>query len=106
MDKIIDAIASEPGITIGTILGSLGIIGATVIVTVACWTDAWRKVRETEELGALKRDMLQSGMSADEIATVVAASPKSSFAKSLWQHRNGFGHGCAGSVSEEQQAAV
>ena len=106
MEKIIDSIASDPGITIGTILGTLGILAGVAITTVACWTDAWRKVRQTEELVALKRDMLESGMSAEEIATVVAASPKSRFAKSLWQHRDSFRRGCAGNRSEHEQAAV
>ena len=58
-------------VVVGTIVG--GIIAVTGIVTGHC-----RKARRAELEAALKQEMLQRGMSADEIVRVVTASRGSS----------------------------
>lgn len=101
MERFIESLASDPGIAIGTVLGSLGIIGVTVI----CVSAQWRKVRQAEELNSLKREMLQAGMSADEIAHVVSASPKSKFHGLISEHARQW-HGHVGDVAAEEHATT
>ena len=43
---------------------------------VKCFANQWRKVREAEMEAALKQDMLNRGMSAQEIQMVLSASGK------------------------------
>ena len=54
------------------------IFGGWVIVgVVRAFTDNWRKVREAEQVAALKQSMIEKGMSVDEIERVVkAGGPK------------------------------
>ena len=53
-------------IVVGTLLFALALV-ATV---------HWRKVRESDNATKLKQDMLDRGMSAEEIKTVLEAGPK------------------------------
>jgi hypothetical protein len=73
MSPIINSLASDPGVTIGVILGSLGIVGITVMRV----AKEWRKVRQAEEVTALKTALVERGMSAEEIIKVVEAKPQS-----------------------------
>jgi len=77
MDSIIESLSSDPGVTLGVILGALGILGLT-IMNVA---KEWRKVRQAEEMAALKATLVERGMSADEIATVVEAGSEMEVSK-------------------------
>jgi hypothetical protein len=76
MAQIIETLARDEGILLGAILGTLGILGGTGIAVTAIITDTWRRVRQTEDNNALKQSMLDRGMSADEIATVMKAAPE------------------------------
>ncbi len=101
MNRIVEALASDPGIAIGAVLGSLGIIAVTVMSVSA----QWRRIRQAEELNALKREMLQAGMSADEIAHVVSASPKSKFRGLISEHARQW-HGCVGDAASEEHVTT
>jgi hypothetical protein len=54
-------------VVVGTVVG--GIIAVTAIVTAH-----WRKTRQTEQEAALKQEMLQRGLSAEEIVQVIRAT--------------------------------
>lgn len=57
------------------VLGILGGCAAVVIIVVSQGiTKAWRGVRTLEAEAALKQEMLDRGMSADEIVRVIAAT--------------------------------
>jgi hypothetical protein len=75
MDKFVDSLASDPGIAIGTLAIIVGCLTGIIISTTAFVCDAWRRVRETEDTNSLKQHLLESGLTADEIATVVTAKP-------------------------------
>lgn len=68
-----DAIHSDPVPVVGILCGTLGV--AAIVVT-AMITRAWRTVRVHEAEAALKQEMLDRGMSAEEIERVVKASGK------------------------------
>jgi hypothetical protein len=72
MSQIIETLSRDSG----TLLGALGILGGTGIAVTAIVSKTWRKVRQTEDNNALKQSMLDRGMSADEIATVMKAAPE------------------------------
>ena len=72
-DQIISTLSRDPGILLGAILGTLGIVAGCSVGATAIITEAWRKVRQSEDQNALKQSMLDRGMSADEIATVINA---------------------------------
>ena len=74
--QVIETLSSDPGIMLGALLGSLGILAGTAISITAIATEQWRKVRQTEDNNGLKQSMLDRGMSADEISTVMRASPE------------------------------
>jgi hypothetical protein len=74
--QIVETLSRDPGILLGAILGTLGILAATAISITAITTEAWRKIRQTEDNNALKQSMLDRGMTSDEIATVMKASPQ------------------------------
>ena len=65
--EFIGLVAVGGGLLCGILCGITGILAG-----------AWEKVRRTEIQAALKQDMLNRGMSADEIRTVVEAGSKSS----------------------------
>jgi hypothetical protein len=72
--EIIGLVAVAGGLLCGIICGTTAIIAG-----------CWEKVRRVEMTAALKQDMLNRGMSADEIRTVVEAGSKSS-RKALRNH--------------------
>lgn len=74
--QIVEALSKDPGILLGAILGTLAIVAVTAVCIAAIISEAWRKVRQTEDNNALKQSMLDRGMTADEIAAVVKASPE------------------------------
>ena len=51
--------------------GLVSVVGGMVIFTVAIIAWFWHKTRKLEIQAALKQDMLNRGMSADEIQTVI-----------------------------------
>ena len=60
----------------GEVLGPMAvllILGITVVSVVGI--NQWRRLRQAEMETALKQQMLERGMSADEIAQVLSASP-------------------------------
>ena len=75
-NQVIETLSKEPGILLAAILGTLGIVLGCTIGAIAIITDAWRRVRQTEDNNALKQSMLDRGMTADEIATVIGAGQK------------------------------
>lgn len=58
---------------IGLVAVAGGLLCGIFCGTTAIIMDHWYKIRRAEILGALKQDMLNRGMSADEIQTVIAA---------------------------------
>jgi hypothetical protein len=52
----------------------LAIVGGLLIAAIGIFVGSWRKVRQAEMDAALKQDMLNRGMSAEEIERVLKAS--------------------------------
>jgi hypothetical protein len=75
MDELIRSLSQSSGVALGAVLGSLGIIGVTLISVISVAMSEWRKVRETESVAALKQQMLDRGMTADDIVKVVGVAP-------------------------------
>jgi hypothetical protein len=67
-------LAEFPDITSGNIVPLAAIGFGCLIPMVAMVTHHWRKLRQTEMEIALKHDMVNRGMSADEIERVIKAS--------------------------------
>ncbi len=65
--ELIGLVAVSGGMLIGLLCGITAII-----------TDNWQKLRRAEIAAALKQDMLNRGMSADDIRTVLEADSKKS----------------------------
>ena len=59
-------------------LGLAAIVGSLLIGITAIIAGAWQKARRAEVAAALKHDMLNRGMSAEEIRTVLDAGTKQS----------------------------
>jgi len=75
----------------GQLIAVVAIVGGLLFVTIASVVKSaarsWRGIREAEINAALKQDMLNRGMSADDIRTVLEAGSKG--------FRNPFtGHSC------------
>jgi hypothetical protein len=66
-----DALVQEPALLIAI----LAVLGGVLIAVVAILSHSWRAHRTIEVLAALKQDMLNRGLSADDIVRVVRASP-------------------------------
>jgi hypothetical protein len=73
--ELIAFVAVAGGLLCGILCGVSGII-----------MGSWEKIRRAEIAAALKRDMLNRGMSADEIRTVIDAGTKSSRKERRGQH--------------------
>ncbi len=68
----------DPGEFIGLIAVAGGLLCGIICGTSAILTDYWHKNRKAEIEAALKQDMLNRGMSADEIRMVIDAGSKAS----------------------------
>jgi hypothetical protein len=62
----------------GYLIPIIGLLGGTVVAVVAIIATHWRHVRQAEADTALKQDLLQRGMSVEEIERVVRASSTAS----------------------------
>ena len=60
----------------GELMGFLSVGGGLFIALVAIVGNLWADVRKSELSAALKHDMLDRGLSADEIMTVLNAGTK------------------------------
>jgi hypothetical protein len=70
---MLDIFAREPGILVAVV----AIVGGTLISVTAVLAYHWLAARRNETESALKRDMLERGMSAEEIERVIKASSAS-----------------------------
>jgi len=71
MSELLSRLSGDELIPLFALAGSL------LVAVVAILAGNWRKVREAEIAAQLKKEMLEQGRSAEEIATVVSARPKS-----------------------------
>ncbi|MES1213187.1 MAG: hypothetical protein ABUL64_01240 [Singulisphaera sp.] len=74
--QIVETLSRDEGILLGGILGTLGILAGTTICITAIVSEAWRKVRQTEDNNALKQSLLDQGMTAEEIVAIIKAAPE------------------------------
>jgi len=74
-------------------IGILMIIGGTIFAVIAVCQ--WRKVRVTEIEATLKQQMLDRGMSADEIAQVLSTS-SNGYSRLAWCNGEKSRHFCHG----------
>jgi hypothetical protein len=70
---MLDIFAREPGILVAVV----AIVAGTLIAVTAVLAYHWLAARRTEAESALKRDMLERGMSAEEIERVIRATSAS-----------------------------
>jgi hypothetical protein len=61
----------------GELIGLVSIVGGLLFSLLIIAGSFWRQVRKAEIAANLKQDMLDRGMSADEIRTVLEAGSKS-----------------------------
>ena len=62
---------------LGILLGFTGILSFALIFVTAVIATQWRKVRQSEIEASLKAQMLEQGLSAEEIERVTAAGTRS-----------------------------
>ncbi len=62
----------------GELIAIVSVVGGLLCGITAIIAGTWAKVRRTEIAASLKQDMLNRGMSADDIRTVLEAGSKSS----------------------------
>jgi hypothetical protein len=60
----------------GELIGIVSVVGGLLIAAVGIIAGSWVKVRRAELAAALKQDMLNRGLSADDIRTVLEAGSK------------------------------
>jgi hypothetical protein len=60
----------------GEMIAIVSICGGLLITLLSVRLGTWHKVRSEEIAAEIKRDMLDRGMSADEIKTVLDAGPR------------------------------
>lgn len=60
----------------GEVIAIVSICGGLLITLLSVSLGTWHKVRSEEIAAEIKRDMLDRGMSADEIKTVLEAGPR------------------------------
>jgi hypothetical protein len=61
----------------GELIAILSIVCGALFLIVALVADFWHKIRKAEVAAKLKQDMLDRGMSAEEIKIVLEAGTKS-----------------------------
>lgn len=74
MEAISEAIQRDPIPVLAIMMGTLT---AVAIIVTKILTKSWQQIRASEADAALKQEMLERGMSADEIERVIRASSKS-----------------------------
>ena len=62
----------------GELIGIVAVVGGLLIAMVGIIAGSWVKVRRAEIAAALKQDMLNRGLSAVDIRTVLEAGSKGS----------------------------
>jgi len=62
----------------GELIGFVAVAGGLLCGLLAIALDFWHKIRKAEIVAALKRDMLNRGMTAEDIAIVLDAGSKRS----------------------------
>ncbi len=75
-NSMIESVSREPGIALAAWLGSAALIMVTAIGVTALIAVQWRRVRQSEEVSALKHALLAQGFSAEEIVLVIEAGQK------------------------------
>lgn len=78
-EQMIAALSEDPKIAMASLLGGLGILGGVSVAISTIIMINLRKMRQSEDINALKQSMLDQGLSADEIAKVIHAVPKRGF---------------------------
>ena len=73
----------------GEMIAIVSIVGGLIVVMFALAADIWQRARKVEIEAKLKQDMLDRGMSADEIRTVLDAGKTTSFS-SICDHLGGI----------------
>jgi hypothetical protein len=71
----------------GELIGLVAVVGAFLCGLPAVVMGIWLAIRQTETAAALKQDMLNRGMSAEEIRIVLEAGSGSCRKGSTSQHR-------------------
>jgi hypothetical protein len=78
----------------GEMIAIVSIVGGLFVVMLALAADIWQRARKVEIEAKLKRDLLDRGMSADEIRTILDAGKNTSFSgicdhfRGLWSPGN------------------
>ena len=67
----------------GELIAMVAIVGGLLCGLVVLVADYWHKIRKAEIAAKLKHDMLDRGMSADEIRIVLEAGSKKSHSAGL-----------------------
>jgi hypothetical protein len=68
----------DPEELLGLFLGGTAIVGGLLCGIIGIIAGTWQKVRRAEIAAALKQDMLNRGMSAEDIRTILDAGSKES----------------------------
>jgi hypothetical protein len=63
----------------GEMIAIVAVVGGLIFLTAAILADTWQRARKVELEIKLKQDMLDRGMSADEIRTVLDAGKSTTF---------------------------
>jgi hypothetical protein len=74
----------------GELIAIISVGGGLLIALLSIGVGAWHKVRAEQISADLKRDMLDRGMSADEIKTVLEAGPSRPPAMSVSWKKSGI----------------
>lgn len=73
---------------LGILLGFSAIVAFTLIAVSSVIASQWRKVRQSEVEAALKAQMLEQGMSAEEIEKVMVAGNRAKWME-IWAEHAG-----------------
>jgi hypothetical protein len=63
----------DSGELLGLVIGGIAVIGGLLCGIIGIIAGTWQKVRRAEIAATLKQDMLNRGMSAEDICTVLEA---------------------------------